>query len=242
MTSAIDYVEALKRPFKDTKSLAIGSILGIIPLVNFTVIGYTLTSTGLAKGHPEKENLPEWSDYIELFMKGLKSVLVGIIMFLPAALVIFATVGSVLVSPALSMILGGIPVDNWDDIAAGNFSDIAVENWITQNWQEFVPLIASATPFLIIGGALGFLAFYLLPAALLGWLKEDSLAAAFSVKNLKKAASLDYLVNWLIAGYLISLLNSLLSWLPIIGAGITMYVGGIFSYTVFAQLIMRAED
>jgi hypothetical protein len=242
MDSAIDYVEALKRPFQDTKSLIIGTLLGIIPLVNFTVIGYTLTSTGLSKDHQDKDTLPEWSDYVELFMKGLKSVLIGISLFLPAALVIFATVGSVILSPALSMILGGIPVDSWDDLAAGNFSEIEMHHWLSQNWEEFIPLITNAAPFIILGVVLGFVAFYLMPAALLGWLKEDKMTAAFSMDNLKKAISLDYLVNWLIVGYLIGLVNSLLQWLPVIGTGITMYVGGVFSYMVFAQIYERAEN
>lgn len=242
MDSSIDYVEALKRPFQDTKNLIIGTLLGIIPLINFTVIGYTLTSTGLSKDHQDKETLPEWSDYVELFMKGLKSVLIGISFFLPAALVIFATVGSVILSPALSMILGGIPVDSWDDLAEGNFSDIEMQSWLAQNWEEFIPLITNAAPFIILGVVLGFVAFYLMPAALLGWLKEDRLTAAYSIDNLKKAISLDYLVNWLIVGYLIGLINSLLQWLPIIGAGITMYVGGVFSYMVFAQVYERAEN
>jgi hypothetical protein len=242
MSSAIDYVEALKRPFSDAKSLLIGTLLGLIPLVNFTVIGYTLTSTGLSKEHPHKDTLPEWSDYVELFMKGLKSVLIGISFFLPAALVIFATVGSVILSPALSMILGGVPVDSWDDLAAGNFSDIEMHHWLSQNWEEFIPLITNAAPFIILGVILGFVAFYLMPAALLGWLKEDKISAAYSVENLKKAISLDYLVNFLIVGYLIGLLNSLLQWLPVVGVGITMYVGGIFSYTVFSQIYERAEN
>ena len=242
MNSAVDYVKALKRPFSDTKSLIIGTLLGIIPLVNFTVIGYTLTSTGLSKEHPGKDTLPEWNDYVNLFLKGLKSVLIGITLFLPAALVIFATVGSVILSPALSMILGGVPVDSWDDLAAGNFSDIEMQHWLSQNWEEFIPLITNAAPFLILGVVLGFVAFYLMPVALLGWLKEDKMSAAFSMDTLKKAISLDYLVNWLIVGYLIGLLNSLLQWLPIIGAGITMYVGGVFSYMVFAQIYERAEN
>jgi len=195
MDSAIDYVEALKRPFQDTKSLIIGTLLGIIPLVNFTVIGYTLTSTGLSKDHQNKDTLPEWSDYVELFMKGLKSVLIGITLFLPAALVIFATVGSVILSPALSMILGGIPIDNWDDLAAGSFSEIEMNHWLSQNWEEFIPLITNAAPFIILGVVLGFVAFYLMPVALLSWLKEDKITAAFSIYNLKKAISLDYLVN-----------------------------------------------
>ena len=47
---SIDYVKALKRPFLDTKSIVIGTLLGVIPVSNFTVINYTLASTSLTKG------------------------------------------------------------------------------------------------------------------------------------------------------------------------------------------------
>jgi biotin transporter BioY len=103
-------------------------------------------------------------------------------------------------------------------------------------------LFTNAAPFIIIAAALGFLAFYIMPAALLGWLKEDNISAAFNWKTLKMTITLDYLVNWLIVGYLIGLVNSLLQWIPIIGVGITMYVGGVFSYTVFSEIYGRKID
>ena len=81
MDSSIDYVEALKRPFSDMKNLAIGSLLGIIPIVNFIVIGFTLLSTGLTEEKVGRDTLPEWKDYVNLFMKGLVSILIGIILF-----------------------------------------------------------------------------------------------------------------------------------------------------------------
>ncbi|MCW4014431.1 MAG: DUF4013 domain-containing protein [Candidatus Bathyarchaeota archaeon] len=238
---AIDYVEALKRPFLNSKSLAVGSILGIIPVVNFTVIGYTLSSTGLSKEKVGKDSLPEWSDYVDLFMKGLVSILIGIILFLPAALVMFATLGSVFLSPAMSMILGGLPIESCEDLMAGQIPDTVMEHWLAQNWTEFIPLLRNATPFLILAVLLGLAAFYIMPVAILGWLKEDDIKAAFNWNNLKMTMTLDYLVNWLIVGYLIGLVNSLFSWIPVLGVGITMYVGGVFSYTVYSELFERAE-
>ena len=241
MPSAIDYVEALKRPFKDAKNFAIGAVLGTIPVVNFTVIGYTLASTGLTEEKVAKGSLPEWGDYLELFKKGLVSVLIGIALFLPAALTLFATVGTVMLSPAMSAILGGIPVDSWDALAAGQITDAQMEHWLAQNWTEFIPILMNAAPLLILAVLLGLLALYLMPVSLLGWLKEGRIGAAFSMDTLKKTTTLDYLVNWLIVGYLIGILNTLLEWVPIVGVGITMYVGGVFSYTVFSEIFERTQ-
>jgi len=241
-THAIDFVEALRRPFSDAKKLLIGTILGIIPIVNFTVIGYTLTSTGLTKEEVGRESLPEWENYVDLFMKGLKAVILGIILFLPAALVLLGTLGTVIIAPALSIIIGGLPINTWDDLVAGKITDIEMQHWLAQNWQKFIPLLTNAAPLLLLGVLLGLVAFYIMPAAILGWLKEDRLGAAFSMKTLRLTATLDYLVNWLIVGYLIGLVNTLLQWIPILGVGITMYVGGVFSYTVFSEIYERGKE
>jgi len=239
--NSIDYVKALKRPFLNTKSVLVGTLLGIIPVVNFTVIGYTLASTGLSKEKVGKDTLPEWNDYVELFKKGLVSVLIGVILFLPAALVLFGTIGSVILSPAMSMILGGLPIQSCEDLIAGQIPDTVMESWLAQNWTEFIPLLTNAAPFIILAVILGLAALYIMPAAILGWLKEDNISAAFSIKTLNATMTLDYLVNWLIVGYLIGLVNSLFSWIPVLGVGITMYVSGVFSYTVYSELFTRAE-
>ena len=239
---AVDFVEALKRPFSDTKKFLIGLLLGSIPLVNFTVIGYTLTSTGFTKEKVEKDSLPEWKNYGDLFMKGLGAVLIGIILFLPAALVLIGTLGSVIIYPAVSMILGGLPIETYNDLMTGTITETQMQDWFAQNWTQFIPLFINATPFLLFGALLAALAFYIMPAALLTWLKEDRFSAAFSWKVVKMTATWDYLVNWLIVGYLGGLVSSLLGWVPFLGTGITMYVSGVFSYTVFAVLYERGQQ
>ena len=49
-------------------------------------------------------------------------------------------------------------------------------------------------------------------------------------------ATMDYLVNWIVVGFLTMIVSALLGWIPFIGNGITMYVIGVFSYTVFAEI------
>lgn len=38
----VDYIENIKKPFSDVKTLIIGIILSIIPIVNLLVSGYVL--------------------------------------------------------------------------------------------------------------------------------------------------------------------------------------------------------
>lgn len=84
--------ESIKRPFTDFKKLIIGIILGIIPIVNFLVLGYILDAAKKAK----KKNfeLPEWKNFGELFVNGFFSLLIQIIYFIPVGIVIFLMAGS----------------------------------------------------------------------------------------------------------------------------------------------------
>ncbi len=236
----VELVKALKRPFSDINKFLIGTLLGIIPIVNFTVIGYTLVSTGFTKEKTERDSLPEWKNYGDLFVKGLVSVVIGIILFLPAALIILGTFGTVILAPALSMIFGGISPKTWDKIMTGQITELQIQDWFAQNWMQFIPLFISATPFLIFGALLALLALYISPVAILSWLKESRFSAAFSWDVIKKTLTMDYLVNWIVVGVLTIIMNALLGWIPLIGNGITMYVIGVFSYTVFAEVYEQA--
>lgn len=237
----VDLVKALKRPFSDINKFLIGTLLGIIPIVNFTVIGYTLVSTGFTEEKVERDSLPEWKNYGDLFVKGLVSVVIGIILFLPAALIILGTFGTVIMAPALSMVFGGISPETWEKIMTGQITDMQMQDWFAQNWTQFIPLLLSATPFLLLGAFLALLAYYISPVAILGWLKEGRFSAAFSWNAIKKAVTLDYLVNWVVVGVLTMIVSALLGWIPLIGNGITMYVLGVFSFTVFANVYEQVK-
>jgi len=232
----VDFVEALKRPFSDLKKALIGVLLGSIPLVNLTVIGYTLVSSGFTKEKVEKDSLPEWNNYSDLFMKGLVAALIGFLLFLPNSLVLFGAFGTVASSPVVSQMLGGISPETWTRIFEGQITDMQMEDWFAQNWTQIVPLLLSATPYLILGSTLALLAAYVMPVIILAWLKEDNIGAGFRWEVVNKTASMDYLVNWVAVAIVGMIVSALFSRIPLLGTGITMYVTGVFSYTVFAEI------
>lgn len=238
-TPGINYVEALKRPFKNTRNLVIGSILGMIPLVNLTVLGYSMESTGLTEDKVKLNQLPEWKNYFDLFKKGLIAAIIGGLLLLPSIILIMGTVSTVMMSPALSILMNGLPVETVDSLIAGEITDLQMEDWITQNWTQFLPLIMNATPLLILGGAVAAFGAYVMPAAILGWMKDGKFSAAFNWDNLKIITTLDYLVNVLIVGYLAGVISSIAGMLPWVGPGVSMYLTSVFSYTVFVQLQQR---
>jgi hypothetical protein len=232
----VDYLEALKRPFSDMKKLLVGIILGGIPLVNLIVVGYTLVCTSLTKIKVEKDNLPEWENYGDLFMKGLIAAIIGFILFIPNSLVLFGAFETIVTSPTVNQMLGGISPDTWNRIFAGEISEMQMQDWFAQNWTQFVPLVVSATPYIILGIIFGLVASYILPVIVLEWLKEDSFTAGFRWDVVKKTLSMDYLVNWIVVGIFGMIMSALFSRVPLLGTGIVVFVTGVFSYTVFAEI------
>lgn len=124
----------------------------------------------------------------------------------------------------------------------GQITEIQIQDWFAQNWTQFIPLFISAAPFLLLGAVLALLAIYIMPVAVLGWLKEGRFSAAFSWKVVKKTVTMDYLVNWIVVCFLTMIVSALLGWIPFLGNGITMYVIGVFSYTVFAEVYERGQQ
>jgi len=232
----VDFVEAIKRPFSDLNKAFIGVLLGSIPLVNLTVLGYTLVSSGFTKEKVEKNTLPEWKNYYDLFRIGLVAAGIGFLLFLPNTLVLFGAFGSVTSSPLVSQTLGGISPETWTRIFEGQITEMQMEDWFAQNWTQLVPLLLTATPYLILGSTLGLLASYVMPVIILAWLKEDNIGAGFRWEVVNKTASMDYLVNWVVVAIVGMIVSALFSRIPLLGTGISMYVTGVFSYTVFAEI------
>lgn len=83
----VKYAEAIKRPFSDWKKLGIGGLMYLIPLVNI-ITGLFAYGYGLLCAKTAKEKkLPEWKNWGDLFVKGLLAAIIGIIYFIPAAIV-----------------------------------------------------------------------------------------------------------------------------------------------------------
>ena len=88
----VNYKEAFKRPFQDIKKLLIGTILYIIPIVNFLAIGYQLFC---AKSAMKKDyKLPEWKNWGDLFVKGLLSLIISIIYAIPIIIISIFVIGT----------------------------------------------------------------------------------------------------------------------------------------------------
>jgi len=88
----VNYGNAIKRPFTDFKKLIIGCALNIIPIVNLFSAGYALNcgKTAMAK----KKELPEWTNWGDLFVRGLFGLIISVIYFIPTLILLILTLGS----------------------------------------------------------------------------------------------------------------------------------------------------
>ncbi len=86
----MDIGKAFSYVFEDPnwlKKVGIGGVVLLIPIVNFAVFGYMLTTMkNVAEG--QAQPLPEWSDFGGYFMKGLYAF-VGLLVYFAPALVLY---------------------------------------------------------------------------------------------------------------------------------------------------------
>jgi len=152
--------------------------------------------------------LPEWEDWGKLFVKGLLAVVITVIYILPALIVLIASVGM-----AFFAALGAQGGD----------------------------IIAIAMGSIGIGALLGFLlmllAAYVLPAAILSYVKDDKIGSAFKFKAVsKKAFKVDYLVVWIVMTIYEIILVAILSVIPIMGSAAGTFIASVTSMTAFGEV------
>lgn len=215
----VDYMAAIKKPFEDVTTLVIGIIVGFIPIVSLLNTGYgVLTAKNVLAGN--KKLLP-WD-----FGK-LVDMIVGFVMVLIIT-VVYAIPGLVLLAiglaGAVSILLGGIA-----------------------NPSAVVPAVLSAIVagglFLIIGAILWIVAGFLLPMAIMHYIKNNNIAAAFSLATItKKALRINYIISWvvlIIYAIVLAIIAGIISMIPVIGAwiaaGLISFLGTVTGYSVFAE-------
>ncbi len=134
----MDYGKSFTYPFEDREwvtKLLIGSLLSVIPFVNFATYGYALRIVkNVADG--AEQPLPNWDDLGDYFVKGLVATLGTLVYFLPAII------------PGLAMaVLSVVPAYS-SNASSGQFSPVVVCMWglacLTALYTLFVGLILPA--------------------------------------------------------------------------------------------------
>jgi len=79
------FTKAVRMPFQSPKKFLIGWLLSMIPIVNFVTYGYALKCANNTARR--KFKLPEWNNFLDLFIKGFLYDIIVFIYFLPTVVI-----------------------------------------------------------------------------------------------------------------------------------------------------------
>ncbi len=210
------FQDAFKRPFQDFKTLIIGIVIMLIPIVNIIGFGYLLQC---AKGTARRDyKMPKWGNWLDLFIKGIVALVIMIIYMIPAAIVFALTIGMTVLTA------GGF---------TGLMSGQAISTLLTSMATAGIGLIVTA----IVGIIFGLLG----SAAIIRYAEKGTLGAAFELNTIfKKAFNGPYFAAWLIGMIYMGVLSAILSLIPFLGSAIATFVGGVTAITLIAEAYSKA--
>jgi hypothetical protein len=203
-----EYLEALKRPFTDIKKLIIGMIIGIIPIINFMFSGYLLK---VAKSTMNRQReLPEWSGWSDLFVKGVLAYIIGIVYMIPVAIIAL-----------IAVFTGLLTLPTITDLAP-----LKIITWLFGAGVAAIILVIISVIFALLSSV-----------AILSFADTEKFGSAFEFGDIaRKAFNGQYIGGWLITMIISLVIGFLLSWIPFVGIIIAMYMLSVFIYTSLAQI------
>lgn len=228
---------AFKKPISDFKKFLIGVALSILPIVNFLAAGFAMECSGLGKNKPS-DSMPEWGEWGDLFVKGLLAAVVGIIYGIPAG--IFFLIGiAAFIIPVLSSLSG---MSAMGAGAAGSQVPAEIQALLQGDFAAAIPSLLASAPFLIIAVVFGVLAAYIVPLAVLNYVKSGKFGDALKFSDiLKKASTGKYFVSWLAVMGVSIVVGVVLNFIPLVGGWIASFYTVVFSYTIFGQVYTELE-
>jgi hypothetical protein len=237
----VDYIRAIKRPFTNFKKLIIGLLFSLpIPLVSiFTNVVATGYSFEAGRSAWEKDyELPEWKKMGKLWVNAFLASIIGLIYMIPVFILAFALAKDFMMNY----------ITNSSEVLASFL-------------QNPIKLLLGSGTGLIITIIIGAIIGYLVPVAILKFIKEGSFKSAFDFKDIfSKVLTGKYLlatvVIW-IAGIAILFVtrnlfpvatladpmslftgkNLVMYLVPVITSSIIGFIMSIFSFTVYGNVL-----
>lgn len=237
---AVNYEEAIKKPFTDFGKLIIGIILSIIPIVSWIAQGFIIESSGVGRNKPSKK-MPEWNNIGDYFVKGFLSYVIIFIYAIPAILVLSVSIGY-LVGSVFTSLSGFLPAGFFSSVVAGQITREEIRQLVSQNWMLIMPTLIRAFPFILLGLFLLLVALFLAPIAILNYLKNKRFGKAFDLSYVThKAFNGQYFIAWIVVGVISIVISTVLSFIPFIGHAIAFFVSGVIAYTLFGQVFRETK-
>ncbi len=246
----VSFIVALKRPFQDLKTFIIGTILGMIPIVNLlTIPGFALRNA--KKSLENDDSLQPWDDWGDIIIKSIVYIVITFIYSLPVVVIAIALLGAIIFSMLGVMIAG-------TSISTQSISSSAMPFPLAPKGNvNIVPILTqlgatmgAAAIVAIILFLLALFIVFILPMALMHWLRENDFGAAFRVGSvIRKSFTVPYIVAWvfsLITIAIFAIVAIVLSFIPsigtLVGSGIAAYAINVTTCTLFAQAYRELEQ
>ncbi|MFC2052972.1 DUF4013 domain-containing protein [Chloroflexota bacterium] len=203
--------------------LILGAIIANVPILNLAWLGY-LTDIMRNVSDDIARPLPDWSDFGDKFLKGLKLVGAAIIYTLPGMLLLGI--------PLVAVIIAGIPADaDLQEVIAATFAGAGI-------------LLSCCI-------AIYFLVFaFLFPAINLNFARRGTFGSCFQIKDIMQLVFNNFgeylialLVSWvaaLLVSMAVSILGIMLVLVPCIGWILMIVIGGVTNVwigTIYAHLV-----
>lgn len=210
----MSFGDAFKRPFQDFKSLLIGIVIMLIPIVNFIGFGYLVQCAKTVTRRNYK--LPPWQGWLDLFASGIIMLVIGVIYLIPAIIIgLLASLSLLRELP--SMIGTGI------------------------NLVTIVSMSATAGIGIIVAAIVSLIGLFVGSAAVVRYADTGKLSAAFELNAIfKKAFTGTFFAAWLIGMIYTCILSVILGMIPFIGSAIALFIGGVTSITLVAEAYSKA--
>ncbi len=236
----VSYKTAIKKPFTDGGKLFVGTLLSIVPVLRWFAKGFILESSGVGK-HKDTKKMPEWDSWGDFFVKGLLSTIINVIYALPAVLFFLIATGFAAASFAKTVLAETTPAQIMAFIGSGKTGIDAIKPVIVPHWSLFVQTLFSMIPLLIVTAVLALIAAYLLPVAVLHYIKSGKFESAFKLGPIfKRALTGEYFITWVAVAIISAILMGALLFVPIIGFAFGFFLSGIIGYSLFGQ-VLREE-
>jgi hypothetical protein len=222
--------DAIQYPRRHDDALQVILIGGLLTILSFLIIPGLIVGGYLVRVYrrvmaDETDDAPGFGDWEELLGDGLRGLVILFAYLLIPMLLLVVTVGTAIVAVAVSTATGG-NISPGASVALGGMAAVGA----------------------LVALALLLVAWFVLPAAVANFVRNDRLTAAFALGEVVGiATSSDYVVAWLLA-LVVSILGSVLTGIlnaTVVGAVVSPFVGfyvGVAMAYLYARGAADATD
>ncbi len=213
----MDIGTAVGKPFSDIKTLVIGIILMIIPVVNIlTIPGYMIRVANRTMNNDN--SLPGFSNFGELIVDSIKYIVISIVLMIPATIVLFIAIGS--------MIFGALSA------TAMTGSTELMQEQLT---SIILGGLAAAAGLIVLGIILYIIGAILIVSGIMNYAKTRQFGKAFAIKeNLRNFFTGSFIVAIIVAIIIAIVLTFIVG---IIVGALAFLPGGVIIGLIIAVII-----